>query len=222
MRARRALAEHRRGRGLDRDDLHVGLLLFQILADARHGAAGADAGDEDVHRAVGILPDLRARVGLVRRGVRGVDELAGDEAVRDLGGELIRLGDRALHALRALGEHELGAVRLHELAALDGHGLGHDDDDAIAARRRDRRQTDAGVAAGGLDDDGVRLQDALRLGLVDHRLGDAVLDRAGGVEVLQLREQLRLKAELLFNMGELQQRGAADDENLLMIVWIIG
>ena len=76
-------------------------------------------------------------------GVRRVDKLAGDEAVRDLRGQLVGLGDGALHALGAFGQDELGAVGLHELAALDGHGLRHDDDDAVASGGSDGGKADA-------------------------------------------------------------------------------
>ena len=144
-------------------------------------------------------------------GVRRVDKLAGDEAVRDLRGQLVGLGDGALHALGAFGQDELGAVGLHELAALDGHGLRHDDDDAVTAGGGDGGQTDAGIAGGGLNDDGAGLELAGGLGVVDHFLCDAVLNGAGGVEVFELGEDLRLEVQVFFDMRELEQRGLADE-----------
>ena len=45
----------------------------------------------------------------------------------------------------------------------------------------------------------------LGLGVVDHGLGDTVLDAAGGVKVLQLGQHPGLQAELLLDMGQLQQ-----------------
>ena len=72
-------------------------------------AAGADAGDE-VDLAVGIFIDLGAGGLKWALGVRRVDKLAGDEAVRDLRGQLVGLGDGALHALGAFGQDELGAI----------------------------------------------------------------------------------------------------------------
>ena len=123
---------------------------------------------------------------------------------------VLGLGDGALHALCAFGEHQLGAVGLHKLAALDAHRLGHDDDDAIAPRRRDGGKTDAGVAGGGLDDDGIGLEQSPALGIVDHRLGNAVLDRAGGVEIFKLGKQTCLQLLFLFDMRQLQQRGLSD------------
>ena len=143
-------------------------------------------------------------------GVGRVHKLAGDKAVRDLPGKLVRLGDRALHALGALGKHELRAVGLHQLAALHAHGLRHDDDDAVAAGGGYGSQTDARVARGRLNDHGAGLQQTLLLRVVDHRLGDAVLYASGGVEVLQLAQNPGLQTFGLFNVHQLQQRGLAD------------
>ena len=143
-------------------------------------------------------------------GVGGVHELAGHEAVGDLLGQLVGLGNGALHALGALGQHQLRAVGLHQLAALHAHGLRHHDDDPVAPGGGHRGQADAGVAGGRLNDDAALLQQALGLGVIDHGLGDTVLDAAGGVKVLQLGQHPGLQAELLLDMGQLQQGGLTD------------
>ena len=210
MRAGNAGGEHGGGCGFNRNDLDGGVLGLQILTDAGDRAACADARDKDVHLAVGVVPDLGTRGCKVRGGVRRVDKLPGDKAVRDLLRKFVCLGDRALHALRAFGQHQLRAVCLHQLAALHRHGLGHHNDDAVTARCRHRGKPDAGVAAGRLDDDRVGLQQSLCLGVVDHRLGNAVLDRSGGVEVFQLCQYLRAERVFFFNVGQLQERRLAD------------
>ncbi len=99
--------------------------------------------------------DLRAGGGVVRLRIRRVVELAGDPRVRRRVGDLLRGVDRALHALGLVGEHELGTECLEQLAPLDRHRLGHRENDLVAARRADQRERDTGVAAGGLDDDGL-------------------------------------------------------------------
>ena len=205
-----ALAQDGGGGRLDGHDLDAGVLALEVLAHAGHSAAGADAGHEDVHLAVRVVPDLRAGGGDVGLGVGRVDELAGDEGVGDLFRQLIGLGDGTLHALCALAEHQLCAVGLHQLAALDAHGLGHHDDDAVALGGGHSGQTDASVAGGRLDDDGAGLQLAGGLGVIDHGFGDAVLDGTGGVEVFQLCQQLGGKVFVLLDVGQLQQRGVAD------------
>ena len=204
------LAQDRGGSRLNGHDLDAGILALEVLAHTGDGAAGADAGYKDVNLAVGVVPDLGAGGGDVRLGVGRVDELAGDEGVGDLFCQLVGLGDGALHALGTLAQHQLCAVSLHQLAALDAHGLGHHDDDAVALGSCHGSQTDAGVAGGGLDDDGAGLELAGSLGVIDHGLGDTVLDGAGGVEVFQLCQKLGRKVCILLDMGQLQQRGVAD------------
>ena len=146
----------------------------------------------------------------MRLGVCGIDELAGDEAVGDLLCKLVGLGDSALHALCALGEYELRAVRLHKLAALNAHGLWHDDDYAVASCGGDGCKADARVAAGRLDDDGVGVQQTLCLCVVYHRLCDPVFNGACGVKILKLCEDPCLEAVLIFNVGELKQGSGTD------------
>ena len=66
------------------------------------------------------------------------------------------------------------------------------------------------VAGGGLDEHRARLEQAFRLRVVDHGLGDAVLDGACGVKVFQLGKELRFQSLFLLDIGELQQRGLPD------------
>ena len=87
------------GSGLDGDDLNLGVLLLEELAHAGHSAAGANAGDEDVDLAVGVIPDLGAGRGLVDGGVGGVHKLAGDDAVGRLLLQFLGLGDGAFMPL---------------------------------------------------------------------------------------------------------------------------
>ena len=204
------LAQHRRGGRLNSHDLDVGVLALEVVADTGHGAAGADTGNEDIDLTVGVLPDLGAGGCLVGGGVGRIDELAGHKGVGDLLSQLVSLGDGTLHALGAVGQDQLSAIGLHQLAALHAHGLGHDDDDAVALGSCHGSQAEAGIAGGGLDDDRAGLEDALGLGVIDHGLGDTVLDRAGRVEVLQLSQDLGLQALGSLDMSEFQQRSMAD------------
>ena len=192
-----ALAQHRGAGGLHGNHLDVGVLRLQVLARAGQRAAGTHAGDQDVHLAIGIRPNFGTGGALMDGGVRRIRELAGNERVRDLFGQLGCAGDGALHALAAVGQHQLGAVCLHKVATLDRHGFGHGDDDAVAAGGGQRAQADAGVAGGRLDDDGVSIQLALGLGLVEHRLRDTVLHRTCRVEQLHLAHDGGLKVVVL-------------------------
>ena len=58
----------------------------------------------------------------------------------------------------------------------------------VAASGGHEGQADAGVAAGGFDDQGVRREQATLLRVADHAVGDAVLDAAGGIVALHLEQ----------------------------------
>ena len=127
-----ALAQHGGGGGLHSHHLDIGILALEVLANAGHGAAGANACHKDIYLTIGILPDLGAGGLDVCLRVGGVHELAGDKGIGNLLCQLIGLGNGTLHALGTLAQHQLCTVGLHQLAALHAHGLGHHDDDAVA------------------------------------------------------------------------------------------
>ena len=201
---RLALAQNRAGSRLNSNNLYVGVLLFQVGANAGHGAAGANTGNKNVNLAVGVFPDFGTGGLVMGLRVGGVHKLAGNKAVGDLLGQLVSLGDSALHALGAFSQNQLGTVSLHQLAALHAHGFGHDNDDLIAAGSCHAGQADAGVAGGRLNDGGILVQLAGSFGIVQHCLCNAVLDGTGGIEVFQLSQQLGFQAFGGFNVGELQ------------------
>ena len=89
--------------------------------------------------------------------------------------------------------HELylRAVVPDELPPLLADGVRHDDDRVIALDRADEREPDALVAAGGLDDHGVRVQQPGVFRLLDHVQRGARLDGAAHVQTLELHEDLR-------------------------------
>ena len=211
MRAGRAALQHRALCRLHRHDAHGGILRLQILGHAGQRAAGAHARHEDVHLAVGILPDFGAGGAAVHGGVGRVGKLVGDQAARDLLMQLLRPGDGALHAQRAVGQHQLRAIGLNQRPPLGTHAVGHHDQRAVAARRRHPRQADARVAAGGLDDGAARFERAARLRRVQHGAGGAVLDAPGGVERLQLGGDRGVQAVFAAVAGQCQQRGMTDE-----------
>ena len=95
---------------------------------------------------------------------RVLELLRHEVLLRVAGHDLLGLGDGARHALGALGEDQLGAEGAQHAAPLERHGLGHGQDERVAARRGHEGQRDAGVAAGRLDDGHVA-----RAGLEDAR-----------------------------------------------------
>ena len=97
------------------------------------------------------------------------------------------LGTRhgAGHALRPGGEHHLGSVGADKPPALDAHGVGHGDDEAVAFGRAHHGEADAGIARGRFDDGVAGSDAAVGLRFVDHGQGHAVLYRAGWVEIFK-------------------------------------
>ena len=94
---RLALAQNRAGSRLNSNNLYVGVLLFQVGANAGHGAAGANACHKDIDLAVGIFPDLRSGCLLVCCRVCRVLKLLRNEAVCDLFVKFLCLCDGSLH-----------------------------------------------------------------------------------------------------------------------------
>ena len=175
------------------------------MTHAGDGAAGAHAGNENIHFAVRICPDFRAGGSLMGGGVGGIYKLAGDKAVGDFFCQLLGFGNGAGHALAALGQHQLGTVGFHQLTALHAHGFRHDDDDAVAAGGGNGGKTDAGIAGGGLDDHGAGFQQTFFLGIVNHGFCHTVFHRAGGVEIFQFCQNLGVQMFILLQMHQLQQ-----------------
>jgi hypothetical protein len=116
------------------------------LPGAGDRAAGADAGDQDVDRALGIVPDFLGGGLAVDLGVGGVLELLRNDRIRQRRGQFLGLGDRALHALRAFRQHQFGAEQRQHLAALDRHRLGHGEDQLVALGCGREGERDAGIA----------------------------------------------------------------------------
>ena len=118
--------------------------------------------------------------------IGGVVELRQDEAVRRLAKKFICLGNCALHPVGAGGQHDLRAKCEQQYAALQAHGLGHGEDEAIALDGRDECETDARVAAGGLDQRRLAGGDlASLLGRFNHGQTDTVFNAAQGVLAFQ-------------------------------------
>jgi hypothetical protein len=196
--------------GFHGDGPEVGVAGLHVLADPGEGSSGADAGDEDVGGAVGVVPDFWAGGIEVDLRVGGVVELLEDEAVGGFGVELFGLGDGALHAVGAGGENDFGTEGEEQDAALDGHGVGHGEGEAVAFDGGGEGEADAGVAAGGLDEGGDAGGDfAVALGGLDHSKADAVFDAGDGVVALELEDDAGGAAG--GEVVELDERRVADE-----------
>ena len=146
-----------------------------------------------------ISPSVSRQISsaVVRRwtsGLAGLENCCGMKALR-----CSRISsasvDRLVHPAQRGRLAHLGAVGAQQLRPLAAHPLRQGQDQLVAARGADHRQGDPGVAAGRLDDHRAPgLDQPLLLGGVDHRHPDPVLDRAAGVEVLELGADLARRA----------------------------
>ena len=147
-----AAADQLRIGRLAKDDPGFGPLLAQDAADARDRAAGAIAGDEIIKpRSREVGDDFARGRRLVDVGVGFGLELTGEEPAICLG----KLDGLAVHAEALLGarrQHHLGSENPHQLAPLDGETVRHGHDQGISLLGTDHGKTDAGIAAGRLDD----------------------------------------------------------------------
>ena len=114
--------------------------------------------------------------------------------------DLAAHADGAVGAFAGIAEDHLRAVGFQDAFALDG-GVGRQAQlDLVAAIGADHGVGDAGVAAGGVQDDALGIQAAGALAIQDHVEGGAVLHGAAGVEVFGLGEDL--------DAGELARRSS--------------
>jgi hypothetical protein len=191
VRTRLAAGDHRRQGRLDRIDLQLRPFLLQHLPAGGDVAAGADAGDQHVDRAVAeVVQDLLGGGAGMDLDIGRIVELLRHPAARRRFDQLLRAGDRALHPLLLRRQVEARAISEHQPAPLEAHALRHDQDELVALHRGDHGEADAGIARGRLDDRAAGLQLAAPLGLLDHRQRDAVLDRAAGIGALGLDPDL--------------------------------
>ena len=166
-----------------------GLLLLQILRDAADRAAGADADHEVVDPAVGLLPDLRAGLLVVRLRVRQVVVLVGLPRVRRLALEARRhrvVRARIFRIDVGRADDDFGAEGAQRVDLFLRLLVGGREDALVALDDRGNRQAHAGIAGRALDDRAAGLEPAVAFGVLDHLDRHAVLDRVAGIGGLDL------------------------------------
>ena len=114
---------------------------------------------------------------------------------------------------RVVDQHDLGAVLLEQPDLVLADRIAQVEFRAITPRRGDSGEADAGIAAGQVDDQLPRLEQTPFLGVADDAPGCAVLDAAGRVQILDLREQLRLEVLPVCEALKRQQGRVADERS---------
>ena len=111
-------------------------------------------------------------------GVRGIIELLEDDGAGRSVAQGFGLGNGTRHTFGTRCQDNLRTQRLQQVAAFETHRLGHGKDEAVALDSGYHSQSDARIAAGGLDERSARTQQAARLGILDHGQGGTCLDAA--------------------------------------------
>src|SRR6185369_3185689 len=145
------------------------LAVFDVTRDTGDGAAGADAGHQDIDAAIGVVPDFGAGRFFMDLGIGRIFKLLRQEV-------FVRFGTG--------GQDQIGAKRCQYAAPLDAHGFRHGQGQLVATGGGHVSKSDAGVAGGRFDDLDARPQNTALLGVPDHVGSDAALDRIGGVAPL--------------------------------------
>ncbi len=171
-----------------------GNFSFKHLSAAGDVAAGADPGDQVVQPLGKIAEYFLGGGTAVDLDIGGILELLWHPGVRRIPHQILGFLNCARHPLFLGRQHQFRAQRRQIAPPLQRHRFRHGQDQPVALDGRDHRQTDAGIAGGGFDDDAVGLEQTAPLGILDHRQADAVLDAAAGIGPLQLHPDLDLVA----------------------------
>ena len=164
----------------------IGVEGLERFTDAAERAAGADAGAEAVDRLADLLHDLKRGMVFMDKRIVRVFKLLGDPN----GGILAGHAQRSLEAFLDAGtditivvdQDQFCAVAADQLTPFLADTVRHDNTDLVAPDSADERQTDALVAAGGLDNDGILGDLTALFGFADHIVSGARFDAAADVD----------------------------------------
>jgi hypothetical protein len=125
-----------------------------------------------------------------------------------LGSHRLRAPHRAVAAFLARSEDQFSTEHLQHLSALDRNTVRHENRDRVTLHLRNRRQRNAGVARRRFNDALARLKRSVLLGLLDHLLGDAILNRAERVLAFELGDDAHFRVRR--EAADIDQRRIAD------------
>ena len=140
-----------------------------------------------------------------------VIELLQEIGPRDFSLKLLRQGNGTRHSLCSIGELQLGSVGPEHGSPLGAHRVRHGEDQPVPTGCSHHRQSDSGVAAGGLHEHrSPRLNRSLGLSLQHHGTGDPVFHRRRGIEAFELGHHLSATTVLHWQPVEPHTRRASD------------
>ena len=172
--------------GFDGNDLNGRIQFFQPFIEPHDGAAGAQGGHDMGDPAFGLVPDLLGRALIMGQGIAGIIELVGQIVfIGKFPGQAVDFLDGAVGPQLSRGQQYLGPQGLENEFALFAGRLGHGANARIAFDGADHGQTDAGIAAGGLDHRLSRGEFAPNFGIMQHGPGYPVFDGTPGIKIFE-------------------------------------
>ncbi len=182
--------------GIDSNNLHRGILLFQVFSCATDRPTRAQAAHKMRDLAFTILPNLRPSAEIVRLRIHGIVILVRIVGIGNLAREFLRYGVVAprvlrLHSRRA--NNHFCAKRLEQIHLFLRLFVRRCEHAFVAAHRRHQRQSHAGISGSAFNDCAARLEQAALFRVVDHRQADAVFHRAAGIREFRFHVNLRLQ-----------------------------
>ena len=190
----KSLGNDRRIRWLHSNRLKRFLSRFDHLVRSRQCATGTNTGDDDVHCSIRVVPNFLGCSFAVDFRVGGIIELLWNPGIFGLGRQLFSHRNGPLHALGRGCQNQFGAQHSQQSASLNTHALGHGKDELVALGGSDKGQRNAGIAAGGLNNDGVLRKCAISLGGLDHRHADAILHAGKRVKEFAFNQHAGIEA----------------------------
>ena len=172
---------------------NLGVQLFQAPRRSNERPARAQPCDEMGDPAGNLLPDLVRGGAVVGLPIRGIAVLIRVKVLVRLGGnDFMDSANRAVGALVARSDDQLRAIGRQDTLAFVRSAIGQAKLHGIAHGRANHSVSDAGVAAGGVNDGFAALQCAAREPRLNHVERWPVFDGAAGVEPLGLSVELNM------------------------------
>jgi len=194
---------------LDADDLNAAIEFLEPLRNAHRGAGGSERDHHGGDPALGLIPDFLRRPEIMGPDVIGVVELIGAEILfRVFPKHPVSDLDGAVRPLRRGGKDQLRAHRPQNFFALFAGRFGHGQAQLVAFRRGHHGQSDAGIAAGRLQNDPAGFQVAPFFGVFDHAERRSVFNGSPGIRGLQLGQNRDLFIRI--QLRDFHQRRVAD------------
>src|ERR1019366_4680121 len=185
------------------------LLWFYVFADAGERPARADTRDQKIHAPVRVFPNLGTGSFEVNLRIGRVVKLLEHVGIGSAGNQFLGFQNGSLHSAGTRRKDDFCAQSQQQHAPLQAHGLGHGEDELVAFHGGYKGESDSGVAAGGLDQNGFPgLNPSGTLGIGDHADANAVFYAGQGILAFQLRHHVGNRS--LRNPVQTHQRRVAN------------